>query len=229
MARLRKLFCVLPLGLFVSATVPAVAGDEAEIAKETWTDALKDISLGPGTLNIGGSLRFRYEFYNNYNIKQYGTEESDNMLLERLRLDIDYRLQENLHAFVQLQDAHFWFSELHADDFPPPCPHRNDLDLRQAFVEWKRIADSPVGFKVGRQTIRYRDTRVWGPGDWGNVGRYVWDAAMLSLDTEAVTTDFIFGQRLLYDYDDFDDEHYDFDAYGAYSKFNQLPFDLDLF
>jgi len=43
-------------------------------------------------------------------------------------------------------------------------------------LEWRKTGSSPFGFKAGRQQINYRDNRVFGPGQWGNVGRYTWDA-----------------------------------------------------
>jgi hypothetical protein len=183
----------------------------------------------PDNLDVSGSLRVRTEFFDNFNCKQYGTEDTDNMLLERLRLNFNYRLDDNRNAFIQIQDAHFWFSDLHLRDFGQVCPHQNPLDLREGYIEWKRIHDSPFGFKIGRQTITYRDGRVWGPGDWGNTGRYTWDAIKLHVDTEAVSTDLITAQQVISDKHTFDDTHFDFDAYGIYSRFNELPFDFDVF
>jgi hypothetical protein len=41
--------------------------------------------------------------------------------------------------------------------------------------------------------------------------------------------DGIYGRRVIPDPDEFNDEHYDFDAWGLYATVKQLPFDLDLF
>jgi len=195
-----------------------VAGAE-ETADQPWNARLKNIAVGPGTFTFGGSMRFRYELLDNYNIKRYGTHETDNVLLERLRLDLEYKLYDNLRAFIQLQDAHFWLSDLHDRDFSPACPYRNYLDLKKGFIEWTHIGDSPFGFRIGRQAIVYRDSRVWGPGDWGNVGRYTWDAATFYWDADLVSTDFIIAQRVISESTSFDEKHFDFDAYGAYSRF----------
>jgi len=170
----------------------------------------------------------RTELFDNFKVKVYSTEESDEMLLERLQLDFNYQLQDNLSAFIQLQDAHFWFFDLHLRDFGDVCPYENPLDLKKGYVEWTHINDTPLGFRVGRQAISYRDERVLGPGDWGNTGRYTWDALKLLIDTETVSTELIGAQRVISDKHTFDDTHFDFDAYGIYSQINKLPFALDL-
>lgn len=190
---------------------------------------LKRIPAGPGVLDIGGSLRLRSELYDNFNIKGYGTDESDNVLLERFRLNLDYYLQNNLHAFIQVQDAHFWFSDLQLQDFGPVCPYQNPLDLREGYIEWNQILNSPFGFKIGRQTITYRDGRIWGPGDWGNTGRYTWDAMKFLYDTESLGVDLIAAKQVISDKNHFDDSHHDYDAYGMYSRIKNLPIALDLF
>ena len=78
---------------------------------------LKDIHLGPGKLDIGGSFRLRYEHLDEFSIKGYGNRRDGDLLLSRLRLDFDYRLDEDLHAFLQLQDARHTLSHLELRDF----------------------------------------------------------------------------------------------------------------
>ena len=78
--------------------------------------ATKEIKIGPGILDLGGSLRLRYEFLDNFSIQGYGAGERDSMLLERLRLNAAYRVGKSLSLFIQLQDDHFWFSR--PDDVP---------------------------------------------------------------------------------------------------------------
>ena len=38
---------------------------------------------------------------------------------------------------------------------------------------------------------------MFGPGEWGNVGRYWWDAAVLRLATDPVQVDLLYGQRVI--------------------------------
>ena len=169
-------------------------------------------------LRLSGSLRLRYEHQSNYNIKRYGIGKSDDFLLTRLRLNFDLMLREGFHAFAQLQDAHFFFSDLSRHDFPKSCPYENRLDLRQAYLEHKKLWGGPFGLKIGRQAINYGDNRIWGPGDWGNAGRYTWDAAKLYYHTDFIHIDAIAAERVLYDPITFDGSHYPYEVFGLYGR-----------
>lgn len=219
---------LLGIGWVVLFTVEAIA--QETVLKDTMKQGfLKDIPVGPGTLDISGSLRLRGEWLDHFTIHEYGAGESDQVLLERVRLNLDYQYSPRWHAFVQLQDAHYWLSDLQLEDFGPVCSYQNPLDLREAYIEWKRDEDSWFGYKLGRQTITYRDGRVWGPGDWGNTGRYTWDAAKLYVDTEFLDTDLIAAKQVISEKNHFDDSHCDFNAYGIYSRTKNWPVDLDVF
>ncbi len=190
---------------------------------------LKGIGLGSGKLNLGGSLRLRYEYFDNYNIKAYGNDKSDTILLSRLRVNVGYTLPLRTKIFVQLQDARFFFSDLESSDFGPSCPYENEFDLRQAFGEIRKIAETPMGFKIGRQVIKYGDYRIFGPGDWGNVGRYTWDAGKVLIETPSFNVDVFAANRVLYLKNRFDDEHFPYHVFAAYGRIESIPrnkFDL---
>ena len=189
---------------------------------------LKNIQLGDAFLDIGGNLRLRYEYQNNYNIKKY-TNTKDNYLLERFRLNIGLKTQKGLKTFIQFQDSHCIDCALGVDDFKGKCPYVNELELRQAYLEWHKINNSPFGFKIGRQQIAYRDKRVFGPGAWGNVGRYTWDTFMLKYETTYLNLDGFFAKRIFYRPKSFLDKHYPYDVYALYGQIKQLPIDLDVF
>jgi hypothetical protein len=177
---------------------PVAAGPSAIPTPATdWYAPLKNIPLGPGKLDLGFDLRTRYEFSDNFEVRGYGTETSDNLLLLRTRINLDYKFTDQAHVFVEAQDARYWLSDLDQDLWPVNCPFYDEFDLRQAFAEWKRIGGTPLGFKAGRQSISYADKRVFGPGEWGNVGRYWWDAAKLCLTTDPVQVDLLYGQRII--------------------------------
>ena len=44
--------------------------------------------------------------------------------------------------------------------------------------------------------ISYGDQRVFGPGNWGNTGRFAWDAATLKVDTRWFWSDVWVGKYL---------------------------------
>ncbi len=194
------------------------------------SDTLTGIRIGPGELDLGGTLRYRYEYQDNFSVQKYGTGQTDDVLLIRTRINAGYRMPQKVRFFVQLQDARFALSNLTRDDFGPSCPYWNELDLRQAFIEWKDIGSSPLGFKIGRQTISYGDYRIFGPGDWGNVGRYTWDAGKVLLQTSPVDVNIFTAQRIFYLKDAFDDEHFPYKVYAAYAQIKSIPKKkLDLF
>lgn len=211
---------VLSMGAFCGS---GLAGESPVSETDDPFRSLKNQKLGPGWLDIGGSVRLRWEYLDNFDVRRYGTRSDDDVLLARERLWADYHFSEEAHAFLMLQDSRFWCSDLSVSDFPGACPYYDSLDLREAFLEWEHISGSPWGFKAGRQSVCYGDNRVFGPGEWGNVGRYVWDAAKIYYDVDAVKIDVIFGQRVEFDPHCFDDHHWDFDAWAVYAQLKRLP------
>ncbi len=198
------------------------------VASDLSSSRLKNVPLGNAFLDIGGNLRFRYEYQNNYNIKNY-VDFEDKYLLERVRLNITLKTQKGLKTFIQFQDSHCIDCALTLDDFKGKCPYVNDFDLRQAYLEWHKINKSPFGFKIGRQQIAYRDKRVFGPGAWGNVGRYTWDVFMLKYETSYLNLDAFFAKRIFYLPKTFLDKHYPYDVYALYGQIKRLPINLDVF
>jgi hypothetical protein len=202
-----------------------------EAAKCQWSDLLKDHRIGCWSLDLGGSLRHRFEHQDNFQVRRYGDPNAphDTLVLQRFRLEANLRHEDDWRFFLQLQDARPFGTIFSKDDFLLGNPYWNSLDLRQAYLERKPDEARPLGFLVGRQVIFYRDTRVWGPGEWGNVGRYSWDGAKLLLDTPAASVDLIYAQRVLTIPAHFDIDHYPFHAYGVYAKLKNLPMEVDLF
>lgn len=228
----------LVLALIAASAAPHTLAQAAEPKRKPhWSHALKDIPLGPLRLDVGGSVRFRYDFNQDFNQQRYADQRSralrsDHFLLQRTRLECNLHLGEEARFFVQLQDARAWGSDLEEDDFNwrlYSCPSWNPLDLRQAYLEWLHIAGTPFGMKIGRQAIFYGDNRIWGPGEWGNVGRYTWDAVKLIADTAFAEVHGIFANRIRYDPDSFDEHDSRLDAFGLYAMVKKLPFRLDLF
>lgn len=207
--------------------MPAAAWEEAQDA--FWA-RFKGLPLGPARLDIGGKVRFRYEFNDGFNIKGYAPGTQDQFLLERVRLNFDLRFSRQAHFFLQLQDAHAVGTRFDDEDFPVSNPYHDPLDFRQAFLEWLQVGGTPFGVKAGRQQISYGDQRVFGPGNWGNTGRYAWDAAMLKIETDRFWTDLWLGSFLRNRPERRPNPHNpDETAYVAYTHLKNLPVSLDLF
>jgi len=180
---------------------------------------LKGIPFGPFKLDLGASLRLRGELQDNFNVKTYGNGSHDELLLERLRVEVGIHFMDGFRLFVQGQDAHEFGCNLTNDDFQTGSPYNNHFDLRQAFLEWSSIGGTPIGFKLGRQSIAFTDNRLMGPGEWGNVGRYIWDAAMLTWKSDLADLYLFYAFRVQYDPVGFDYQHFDYDVLGLFSSF----------
>ena len=168
------------------------------------------------SFELSGSFRLRFEELDYYSIKQYGTGTHDGLLLWRTRVNARFKNGNN-SSFLQLQDNRFTRSLLSVNDFPTCCPYQNFLDIRQAYYERKVDNKGGWSFRIGRQAIFYRDNRIFGPGDWGNTGRYTWDGLKLSKQIGSFDVDFLSAKRILYDPRHFDDEHYDFNMVAVYA------------
>ncbi|MCL4786827.1 MAG: alginate export family protein [Verrucomicrobia bacterium] len=194
-----------------------------------WYSPLKNIEAGPGKLDLGLNVRTRYEYLDNFNILHYGTGADDDVLLLRTRLSADYRFTDQAHTLVEFQDARYWLSDLALSDFGRSSSYYDQFDLRQAYLEWQRIGESPFGVKLGRQILLYGDRRVFAPAEWGNVGNYWWDSAKLYYDTDAVKVDAFYAQRVLSEPKDWNFDHWPYHVGAAYARVKQLPVALDAF
>jgi hypothetical protein len=203
---------------------PAPTGEDA-----FWAH-LKNLPFGPATLDIGGQARVRFEDDDGFTIKGYEPGGGDQLLLERVRLDFSARLGGRRLVFLQLQDAHAFVTRFTDTDFPQSSPIDDTLDIRQLYTEWLHVGGSAFGFRVGRQQISYGDQRVFGPGNWGNTGRFAWDAAMMKVETDRFSSDSWVGRYLLYKSDVWPDRSIDnFLTFVNYTQVKKLPVRLDLF
>lgn len=223
--------CLVGLAVIAGPSVArAEAGTEQPNSRDEFWSHVKDMHAGPVTFDIGGQARLRYEYDDGFTIKGYEPGGQDQLLLERIRLDLSARFWDRPRLVLQLQDAHPFLTRLGEADFPTSSPIEDTLDIRQLYGEWLKIGDSPIGFRVGRQQISYGDQRVFGPGNWGNTGRFAWDAAMLKLDTTWLEADVWVGKYLTYKTDVWPDRPVDdFLTFVSYTSVKKLPFRLDLF
>lgn len=139
--------------------------------------AADDLVVGSYTMSFLGQLRVRVESGDSLDLRGYRPDFGDTFALSRLSLDLDLRAKDRPRFHLQLRDARAFESTLGDDDFSASNPIHDPLDVREAFVEWRGIGGSAFGFTFGRQRIAYGDERVFGPGEWGNTGRWTWDAA----------------------------------------------------
>jgi len=151
-------------------------------------------SLGSVTVEVGGQVRLRFEDDNAFDVRGYRPATDDRFVLSRVMLDAAVRLSPRHRAFLELRDAHEAGSYLEERDFPRNNPFSDTLDIRQLFYEGLDLAGSGVSVRVGRQQISYGDQRVFGPGQWGNTGRWAWDAALVNVKHSRIDADVWIGR-----------------------------------
>jgi len=180
-------------------------------------------------LSLGGTYRLRGEIQDGFNIRTYGTGRHEDCLLSRLRLDFDLGLSANFRIHTQMQDAEAVGLSFSDKDFSGGNnPYHDAFDINQLYFEWWPI--KKVGLKIGRQAISYGDRRVFGPGDWGNTGRYAWDAVRLEIDEKSFSSHWLVGRFVLHDPDRWPNASAPGPtAYASYNTIKNLPFLLGVF
>jgi hypothetical protein len=180
-------------------------------------------------LKWGGSYRLRGETQRAHSFRGHGAGREENYLLSRLRLDLQFRANEQWSFRAEIQDARSIggsFSD--ADFLGRNHPYRDAADINKAYLHFQPKPSFQL--LLGRQSISLGDRRVFGPGDWGNTGRYAWDAAFLQGRLGKVESKWLFGRPIIHAPDRWPNRT----AAGptAFSSYNTVtlqPFDLDLF
>jgi len=177
--------------------------------------------------SFSGSYRLRGEVMNEYNIKTYNTGKQEDFVISRLRADFGLKYYDNLNLHIQLQDSRAFGFSIPNSELQGNNPIRDNYDINQLNLTY---SFNPFTVKLGRQQIAFRDSRVFGPGNWGNTGRYVWDAIVLSYNDKYLESNFITGRSVLHDPERWPNKMSDGPtAYALYNKIKSLPFDLDFF
>ena len=146
------------------------------------------------------SARYRFEVWNGMNAKNYGDDSpdaigklNDKILLQRLIPGITCS-DKNFTASFHMQDSRAFGWSLRENKYPDLFkirkagtekpyyimnPQEEYFQIYDLYLEYKQLLKN-VTVKIGRQKIFYGDYRIFGPGDWGNSGRWTWDAFKLS-------------------------------------------------
>jgi hypothetical protein len=133
-------------------------------------DSLKYIPLNQSSgwyLTLGGELRDRYEYFNNYTFGS-GAQDTDGYNLLRVMADADVHLGEYFRVFTE------GISATEQDRAGEPRPSdENEFDLYQAFFDIKLplTADASLTLRGGRQVIVFGAQRLIGVSDFTNVRR----------------------------------------------------------
>jgi hypothetical protein len=108
----------------------------------------------------------------------------DILHLLRSRVGATARIDEQLLAFIELQDARSFGSGPTSNSGSPA------LDLRQGYVDIRQIGGLPLALRVGRQSIGYANERLIGRGDWTNTAQS-FDAVVARIGDSSMAIDLI--------------------------------------
>ncbi len=185
-------------------------------------------------LSFGADMRVRYEFQDNFNLKYYGEKPrkgsaDDGFLLGRFMVGLDCRPSDKLHIALWIKHADAWDMALSDKDFyneksdMEHNPYKDGWELSDTYIELKNLMKTPLTIKLGRQRLYYGNKRIFGPGEWGNAGKWVWDAAKISYRLGQGFTDLYYGRTMIHEPKKFSLNHRHFyESLGSYSHF-KLP------
>ena len=128
----------------------------------------------PHWLDVQAEERFRYEAYDNSNLK---ANVDDSYLLNRFRFQVDLHTPSWVRVTAQVQDARSGFQN---QPIGPPNTVRWDLKL--AYAEIGAPDKHWFSLRVGRQLINYNNTII-ADSEWRNQARS-YDAAVLNLNAK---------------------------------------------
>lgn len=116
-------------------------------------------------VTFGGELRERYEAVRNPVFGLSGPARND-YLLHRLFLFGDLHLGPRLRTFVELVNGLTagWRGT-------PPATQEDQLDVMQAFAEWRPLADRTAWIRAGRQEMSFGSSRLISVREGPNVRR----------------------------------------------------------
>lgn len=211
------------------SAVLSLAGLALALGAQAPEGGARDRPGRPLVLSFAGTYRLRGESLDGFNVKTYGTGAREDYVLSRLRLDLDLRWESVLRIHAQVQDARALGVSFTDEDFAGGNdPFHDAFDINQLYLEIRPARR--VAVKAGRQALSYGDRRVFGPGDWGNTGRYAWDAVRIEYEGRAVRSHALVGRFVLHDPGRWPNVRAGGPtAWASYHSFKKLPFELDLF
>ena len=165
-------------------------------------------SLFAESLSPTGGVRERFESLDGMNKKAYGDDASligrpdDTLLVSRLKLGFIYTQTPDIiyTAIGYFASVYGW--SLDHNDFKKVSGNetywmdpQEDFDFSALNVKVKNLANiNGLSLQLGRESNRYGDKRVLGPGSWGNSYGWLWDLAKFSYRFDGNFIDTFYGQ-----------------------------------
>ncbi len=96
-------------------------------------------------------------------------------------------------------------------------PYKDPMEIWDSYIELIEPANLPITIKAGRQRIYFGNNRIFGPGQWGNTGSWIWDAARANVKVPVGYLSAFYGRSEIHDPDDFSLNHrHGYECLGFY-------------
>ncbi|MDT8375442.1 MAG: alginate export family protein [Mariprofundaceae bacterium] len=120
-------------------------------------------------VDVGGSIRPRVE-YADEGIQGMVAGQKKSHTTMQTRINVKATVDENVSAFVQIQDVRTWGGET-PTTAPPSITQTGtstagQLDLHEAYLTVKNVMDSGATLKIGRQEMVFDEARLIGNIGW---------------------------------------------------------------
>ncbi|MFW6162744.1 MAG: alginate export family protein [Planctomycetota bacterium] len=211
-------------------------------------DQLKHVEAGPVVFKFGGEARFRYEYWDGYDIDEYMPTatpvtasplhvptdarggDTDGFVLSRIRLNVEAQVTEQFLIFIEGMDSReAGYDDGQFNPFPVFYPgHAHDpyvdrMDLHQAYAQISTPGGLPVIFKLGRQEVTLGGGRLQGKQNWRQTPQ-TFDAAVMLIPIQDLVTIAAWGGKanLFPDNRSWDHVLSQYDYYGLYTMW-QVP------
>jgi hypothetical protein len=147
------------------------------------------------------AIRYRLELWNGMNAKNYSDNGpsaigklNDHTLYQKVITGLTFNPYKKLTIAFHMQDSRAFGWSLRNSLYPDLFkiskagtqtpyyamdPNEEFFEIYDAYVEYKQFLKNFI-IKLGRQKIFYGDSRIFSPSDWGNTGRWTWDALKVS-------------------------------------------------
>jgi hypothetical protein len=158
------------IAVFISPGASAVRAEELG----DWHDTLEEYTtFWDGKGKISGQVRFRAESFNDFDFDDDVSADArdDDFLLSRIRLAVDLKPHELVRLYFQLQDSHQFETDTPTAFRLGPPAREDRVDIHQAYIDARPIADVPLIIRAGRQELSYGNQKLIGAFGWSNVGR----------------------------------------------------------
>lgn len=222
---------ILSIAACAALSFPAFAAESTAAPKAVENSTARNWT-------VDGQARFRVEQFDGWNNKAYGEAASktgdpdDTVLMQQIIAGVTYKPTKDVTAKFNIKDSrtygwslsqeetgneNLWLNTQLGYDMNP---NEEYFEVNDAYVEIKNLLTPGLTATLGRQSISYGDKRMFGPGEFGNTGRWRWDAARFSYGWDKNFVDVWYGGTKIHDPDhsSFPDEH-EFNGLGMYSHF----------